>query len=907
MARELGQSTYTGRIGAPASPAPAMDDDRLLQVTRGVHGQIPTTSSPQDAAQHTVADEVAANPALAAVLSVPFRRTASPAGPVARRLTTAPLPPPVTGVGGGAITPVPVLTPVTGMQDLTGLTQAGASAETLQKLDPGRVAVLRLPWEQGSAAPTATAGSGPGDVLIQPGYLSDLWVVGTSLGRALDWDGTALLGWTDPPVIPDAGSPLAETFAIGPPPVIPYTPGPAIASGGTPTGFYSPPSPYGGAACLINWNKPGISPDPALAVVQAFARVEAISGSGANTVWGYTIAVGWALRGDAIPGVQNSPVKQLTVNKGIAGTWTVWPGIGPYAVSGPDETGSVPAVTTAPAICAGDLTGSGNPSLAVVWSGDVRGVLIYVFVDVGVDGSAGPPIRPVILDAAGEVQGAALANGRLFILAGGQLMSTTVNLAAGTIEQPFTTHAWWAQNVPPDCAWATIATADFTGSRSADLLCFYAIAVPGSEGSTAYRASYRIAYKPDATGEPAYVGDEVGAPIPVTGVPASVVVLPPVDPETVALRQTTSRAFRAAAQVTQSRLTNVIPAAVDPPPPPVPVAALADTVRAALDPQSTVPKSVTERLALPGALDQAGGDVLQPLAFTPYFPQPFYETVRDNALPWLIPGLSAFPDEAITVLGADSPAVEAILAGANHELSRELLWRGVPALHTATFFARFWDRRDAAGKPLPDITDIATWGADTDLGSHSPPGAPGELVVLLLRGELVRRFPHATMYAAPAVQVQTPAGTISRTIDLSQRIDPIFSGTLGGDSAFAGFPFTIQAAHSSPGMYFVFQEHPTATRFGINLAPGNPASYGVPPAAWSLLDWSGTVPDQAHYAALTYLDTSQQTSPLWGISLPDADAHGAATHRWGVSAAHMAHITYRPPVLIAIHADELLA
>ena len=82
-----------------------------------------------------------------------------------------------------------------------------------------------------------------------------------------------------------------------------------------------------------------------------------------------------------------------------------------------------------------------------------------------------------------------------------------------------------------------------------------------------------------------------------------------------------------------------------------------------------------------------------------------------------MPGISSFPDEAITVLGADSHTIEAILVGANHEFSRELLWRGVPALQTATFFARFWDGRDALGNPLPDITDISSWTAErADLG-----------------------------------------------------------------------------------------------------------------------------------------------------------------------------------------------
>jgi hypothetical protein len=353
-------------------------------------------------------------------------------------------------------------------------------------------------------------------------------------------------------------------------------------------------------------------------------------------------------------------------------------------------------------------------------------------------------------------------------------------------------------------------------------------------------------------------------------------------------------------------MASVIPAAAAAPSPPqVDVAGLAAAVRGAVDPQVTVPASVTAKIT-PVTLAEAGGDVLQPLAFAPSFPQPFYETVRDNALPWLIPGLSSFPDEAITVLGSDTHAVEALLVGANSQLSSELLWRGVPALRTATFFARFWDGLDAAGNSIADIADISTWAPGSDLGSHSPAsGTPGDAAVLLMRGDLIRRFPEVTPYAAPAIS--TADGR--RTADLTTRIDPDFSGTLGGDSKFAGFPFTVQSARSSAsglGMYFVFQEHPMAARFGLNLVTGTPSSFGAKPDAWRDLDWSGTVRDEPGYEALTYLDASA-ASPLSGVSLADNAGAAGPLHRWGFSAAHMANITYRPPVLIAIHADDLLA
>jgi hypothetical protein len=910
LARETGQSSYDRRVGSAESAAQPMDDDRLLQVTNAVHAQIPAPSSlagPDNPAQ-SVADVLASKPAVAAALSVPFRHLASPAGPLASRLTSAPLPPPVTSLDAGTITPTPPLSNVSGLVTLSSLKAPSDSTEsseaqigggpTLGGEYGGPVTEPGLWWEQHAAA--------GGPRLLQPGYLSDLWLVGSLVGRAMDWDGTVLDGWADAPVIPRS----AEGD---------FTPGPAVAPGsagdwyswyGTGGGYVS-----GGGACLISWGPFERGPVEVFitgsAAVLAWARIETMDSPSSE----YSVSVGCELRGDVIPSDPSNPNPYVPVQ----GDYGEWPTISIFPGMYAGENAS--PVIVAAAASAGDLTGTGYPSIAVAWSVNpgasfinsegwsnyVSGPQVTVLFDVDINGShvtgSGSVQNPVTapVPASGDVQAVALANGQLYVLAGGDLWMAAVESNAGTIGT-FTHQDWFIQNAPPEFTWATITAADFSGNGSADLLLFYAIPEPGDEGATAYRAAYQIGYEPDSSGDPTYWGEVLGADVPVTDVATSL-VLGPVDQNTTAfVRQPAATAFRGAAAATQARMNAVIPppASSSSPPPPV-VADLAAAVRAAVNPQVAVPASVTQRLVLPAEPGTTVTDVLQPLAFTPYFPEPFFQTVCDSALSRLIPGMSFFPDEAITVLGADPEVVEAILLGANHELARELLWRGVPALHTGTFFARFWDRLDADGSPLPDIAGISGWDPASDLGSHT---AGGDLSVLVWRGELVRRYPHATIYAAPAVT----AGDGSRTIDLTTRYTPLFSGTLGSDSQFAGFGFTIQQAQSStnsPGMYFVFQEHPAAPRFGISV-PQAPASYGDPPDAWSSLDWSATVPDQAHYEALTYLDASP-ASPLWTVSRPDTSQPGATSHQWGFSAAHMAYITRQPPALVAIHADELLA
>ncbi len=208
--------------------------------------------------------------------------------------------------------------------------------------------------------------------------------------------------------------------------------------------------------------------------------------------------------------------------------------------------------------------------------------------------------------------------------------------------------------------WTALAAADFSGTGRADLLLFSSIAVPGGDGTTSTAAPTRIAYDLDADGEPAYWGPHCDATVSVGERPTSL-VLGPLDAGSEAVRHATAQAFRQAAAAAQERLAEAVPAASSSPPPPVDLVGLASVVRTAVDPAITVPSSVADRLELPGELGASVEDALQPLAFTPRFPQPFYETVRDGFLARMVPGFSGFPDEAITVLGADALAVEALL------------------------------------------------------------------------------------------------------------------------------------------------------------------------------------------------------------------------------------------------------
>ena len=140
-------------------------------------------------------------------------------------------------------------------------------------------------------------------------------------------------------------------------------------------------------------------------------------------------------------------------------------------------------------------------------------------------------------------------------------------------------------------------------------------------------------------------------------------------------------------------------------------------------------------------MDWFDDGVIQPVMAAPVFTRPMYEALDDYSRDWLLPGLAAFPQpDIVTVLKSNAEFIEAFLAGLSHEMGRELLWRGYPTDQRGTYFRRFWDRTtDELAQDLARFTP-------TPLGSHLIAAMDGR-VVLMVRGQLIRRYPDALVLA----------------------------------------------------------------------------------------------------------------------------------------------------------------
>jgi hypothetical protein len=299
-----------------------------------------------------------------------------------------------------------------------------------------------------------------------------------------------------------------------------------------------------------------------------------------------------------------------------------------------------------------------------------------------------------------------------------------------------------------------------------------------------------------------------------------------------------------------------------------------------------------------------------------------YLPLRELGEEWLLPGVAAVPPNTIALVRTDAAFVEAYMVGLNHEMARELLWRGFPTDQRGTIFRRFWDTRGAVptpAVPVPqhDIPPIHTWRWGNRLGRSLQAGSSAGPTVLLLRGDLLRRYPLATIFLQRAqwktdaqgnpvrhpdgreMRVPVPLNPTDQAAWEANTRFPVFGVRLDPDLTFLGFPLSpdeVRGQGGDAGWFVVFQEQPTAPRFGLSDANGQPAA----PAGWADLTWAHVSTTGARYVAVA--ETSGADVP--GTSSKPADL--AFTPAWDGRADTLAAIFLKRAFRMFLHGDDLL-
>jgi hypothetical protein len=385
--------------------------------------------------------------------------------------------------------------------------------------------------------------------------------------------------------------------------------------------------------------------------------------------------------------------------------------------------------------------------------------------------------------------------------------------------------------------------------------------------------------------------------------------------------------------------------------------ALAEATMTGLDPDVTVPRRALGGIARPsrfrppadappplGLLSAAAAtaagqpDPLTEVMAYPVIDLPMFQPLVDASSELFCPNINLVAPNSITLLETNPPFIESYLMGLNHEMARELLWREYPTDQRGSVFRQFWDPRVVLARPdessdawrerVRDIPPIHTWDPSTQLGTHNNRGPAVQDLVLVIRGELLKKYPTAVIYAHQA-QWRPPGGppdpTQERTlVDLTPAEEadpppakvrmPLYEAKVEPDIYFLGFDLTEEKARGGTGepgdedagWFFVIKERPGEPRFGLDVDRAGPLQ------VWNDLAWPDVLPPAAP-AGAKYIRLDQHIPPLEAPTAPadieKADQYAedrAVTWNGEISSADLAYILYQAPVLVAVHAREML-
>lgn len=382
--------------------------------------------------------------------------------------------------------------------------------------------------------------------------------------------------------------------------------------------------------------------------------------------------------------------------------------------------------------------------------------------------------------------------------------------------------------------------------------------------------------------------------------------------------------------------------------------AIAGAIVTAVNPAVTVPRRVWAGVFLPPRIRlEIGETFVEPMAY-PIFDTPMYEPLTKPSGELLVPNLNFIEQNSITLLETNQKFIEAYMVGLNHEFARELLWREYPTDQRGSYFRQFWDVRsffnttnmndEQLKESLRDIPKLHLWSKDSKLGDHDnrEEGIDNEQeLVLVIRGELLKRYPNTVIYAHRACWQRTDStpdapcsgvGPIDNTKERrlvaltaaeedkppkTKVLTPLYEAKVDPDIYFFGFDLTVEAAaggtganpNDDPGWFFVLKECPGEPRFGLDFTdPPPPANRPI--HIWGDLAWSDVQPgpDGSFIEITNATPTKALTLPAGPDSekLPQHNDDKNVPFNKDMNAADLAYVLFQAPVLVGVHASEML-
>ncbi len=452
------------------------------------------------------------------------------------------------------------------------------------------------------------------------------------------------------------------------------------------------------------------------------------------------------------------------------------------------------------------------------------------------------------------------------------------------------------------------------------------------------------------------------------------------------------------------------------------ISAVNNAVFENVHPELTIPRWIYGGVKLPPfVVFQIKETFLEAMAY-PKFDLPMYKPLAEYSSELFLPNINYVSQNSISILETNQKFIESYMVGLNHEFARELLWREYPTDQRGSYFRQFWEvngfmdiqpttlagitdrfrqrliitnnhnsqptlelqeyydklrnsdfEKDEAflekaksvvfKEELKDIKPLHYWSKFSNLGDHDNRELPGENeeeVVLVIRGELLKKYPTAVIYAHKAVwqdENGDPVLNSSQTIDVTKERtlapiptgqednpptsiikSPLYEAKVDPDIYFFGFDLTVCEAKGGTGKadesvdercadkvtwedagwFFVIKERPGEPRFGLDI-PTAPES-GEEPIIdnqnrielWNDMSWdnlSPSVGDGEFIQINNQTPTITSDQPLENDDdekKPQQDEDKLISWHKDMNAAELAYILYQVPVLVAVHATEML-
>jgi len=369
---------------------------------------------------------------------------------------------------------------------------------------------------------------------------------------------------------------------------------------------------------------------------------------------------------------------------------------------------------------------------------------------------------------------------------------------------------------------------------------------------------------------------------------------------------------------------------------PINVTGLATAAFEAINPALTIPAFTYAGITIPPRIVAQNFEVFREAMAYPEFDIAMYEPLLNLPGDKFLPNIDKIPPNTITLLETNQRFIEAYMMGLNHEFAAELLWREYPTDQRGSYFRQFWDPsgvRNTEGlskedlrEKLRDIPPIHTWSRFSNLGEHDhreAGGAQQDDIVLVIRGELLRKYPTAVIYAQKA-RWQTPGGQIDPALPRTFEAQgpeatwlrtPLYEAKAPPDITFLGFDLTAEEVQggsgdpgdTDPGWYFVIKERPGEPRFGLDIDSAPRL------VTWNDLAWPDVF-DATEDGGFLQVGAGSPTLSVVPAQAGDETDLTNVQHpedaqiswRPNMNAAELAYILYQVPVLVGVHGSEIL-